>query len=65
MHFVGQDAGTEVDFLFASWASANFVSLSFAKLHNLVTKTCLVECSTWQRVDGKAVWEVFFARADQ
>ena len=41
MHFVGQAAGTEVDFLFDSGASANFVSLSFAKLHGLVTKPVL------------------------
>src|SRR3569833_2145262 len=36
MHFVGQAAGTEVDFLFDSGASANYVSKAFAKLHGLV-----------------------------
>ena len=41
MHFVDQAAGTEVDFLFDSGASANFVSSSFAKLHGLVTKPVL------------------------
>lgn len=35
MHFVGQAAGTEVDFLFDSGASANYVSKAFATLHGL------------------------------
>jgi hypothetical protein len=35
MRFVGKAAATEVDFLFDSGASANYVSGTFAKLHGL------------------------------
>src|SRR6476646_2140869 len=38
MQFVGKAAGTEVDFLFDSGASANYVSSAFAKLHGLTVK---------------------------
>ena len=38
MHFVGKAAATEVDFLFDSGASANYLSSSFAKLHGLTVK---------------------------
>jgi predicted aspartyl protease len=39
MHaFVGKAAGTEVDFLFDSGASTNYVSSAFAKMHGLTVK---------------------------
>jgi hypothetical protein len=38
MQFVGKAAATEVDFLFDSGASANYVSKTFAKMHGLVVK---------------------------
>ena len=39
MHFLGKAAGREVDFLFDSGASANFVSQSFANIHGLVVES--------------------------
>ena len=38
MQFVGKAAGTEVDFLFDSGASTNYVSSAFAKMHGLTVK---------------------------
>jgi hypothetical protein len=38
MHFVGKVAATEVDFLFDSDASANYVSSTFAKLHGITVR---------------------------
>jgi predicted aspartyl protease len=38
MQFVGNAAGTEVDFLFDSGASTNYVSSAFAKMHGLTVK---------------------------
>jgi uncharacterized protein YjdB len=38
MQFVGKVAGTEVDFLFDSGASTNYVSSAFAKMHGLTVK---------------------------
>jgi predicted aspartyl protease len=35
MQFVGKAAGTEVDFMFDSGASTNYVSSAFAKMHGL------------------------------
>ena len=46
MHFVGQAAGTEVDLLFDSGASANYVSKAFATLHGLTVMPTSVECTT-------------------
>jgi hypothetical protein len=38
MQFVGKSAGTEVDFLFDSGASTNYVSSAFARMHGLTVK---------------------------
>jgi hypothetical protein len=38
MQFVGKAAGTEIDFLFDSGASTNYVSSAFAKVHGLIVK---------------------------
>jgi hypothetical protein len=42
MQFVGKAARTEVDFLFDSNASTNYVSSAFAKLHGLTVKPCAI-----------------------
>jgi hypothetical protein len=38
MQFAGKAAGTEIDFLFDSGASTNYVSSAFAKIHGLTVK---------------------------
>jgi hypothetical protein len=38
VQFVGKAAGTEVNFLFDSGASTNYVSSGFAKMHGLTVK---------------------------
>jgi hypothetical protein len=38
MQFVGKAAATEVDFLFDSGASTNYVSSAFARTHGLTVK---------------------------
>jgi uncharacterized protein YjdB len=38
MQFVGKAAGTEVDFLFDSGASTNYVSSALARMHGLTVK---------------------------
>jgi hypothetical protein len=47
MQFVGKAAGTEVDFLFESGASTNYVSSAFARMHGLTLKPNLILMYDW------------------
>jgi hypothetical protein len=42
MQFVGKAAGTEVDFLFGSGASTNYVSSAFARMYGLTVKPVIL-----------------------
>ena len=60
MHFVGKAADKEVDFLFDSGASCNFVSAAFARLHGLTVES--TKSNVRLGTDTVAVfWQLFSA----